>query len=259
MRSIMNIINESIIVEFDVSKTASNYRDKILAAAADDYGFPYAALSDPQTTLDVFFNQLKKIDPTPHQEYSRWLTVQYSNRRFDLLQSSEAHAALTRYHELKKADRLTPEQRDINRFKSVDDLVKIVDTYADRTSMRLPNGADLVLNSTSCKLISMETVEAVRHFAKISNRNDLCTNQADKAEEYLASGTMYVLFPRKPKYIDEMYQLHFSDGYCEATNGLNEPINIDQLIVRFPDLVGCQAFAQHNYFNIKQLVPSPSE
>lgn len=261
MRQIMDIINESIIVEFDINKTSSNYGDKIVAAANDDYSFPHQALSDRQATLDAFFAKIKQIDPTPHQEYSRWLTANYANGRFEFLDSSKMHTALARYHELKKADRLDSAQRDVNRIKGLDALENIVDAYADNISMKLPDGASLVFNGKNFKLVSMKTVEAVQAMAKISNRNDLCTNHVSNATSYFNSGWMYMLFPKRPRYVDEMFQLHFSKdgGFCEATNGLNETITLDKLVELFPELVGCPAFETHSFFNNKKLMPSPRE
>jgi hypothetical protein len=246
IRKFMNVLNEAqILREFDEQKTIQNYGKKIVDAAMKDHSFQGMTHVDPNTAspeaiTDAFMALLKQTDPTPHQEYSQWITNMYCKGACKVEDFGRFNTALATFADLKKHKKLKPEHRDINQMRSLQSLESAVDAYQEQKAEieqpkeePMKGDAKTIFNSSEIRVVQANDYDAAMYYGRGTK---WCTaaNSNNQAETYLKSGPLYVIIPKQPSYPREKYQFHFKHN--QFMNEMDIRVNLNALIHKYPDL-----------------------
>ena len=141
----------TLLVEYDRSKTAANFGEKILAVAAKDRWlineilgrvpnmktFAELVKTDPQETITKILEYLERGDPTPHKEYTPAIAKMYTNgqsKMEDIVSTLADY--LTKFDKLKRKKKIQPPRNDFNRYRNLEDFYDVVDEYPDEEEVK---------------------------------------------------------------------------------------------------------------------------
>ena len=163
-------------IALNIPKLLNEFGAKIEARYQKEY--------KKEVTAQSLIDQISSLDPTANKEYTAWIVGQYARggnpakptegiSRFEDI-ASRTIPTLTRYNDLKKAGKLQPEEKDINRIKGLNPLEALVDKYKseDTTSKRqlesnklISSGAATIFfNDAQYKVVIPRTEEAAKYF-----------------------------------------------------------------------------------------------
>lgn len=192
-------------------------------------------------------NELQIIDP-----YMKWIIHQYANYknpeghitgiRFveDIL--SRVVPILLKYDSLKKKKKLNPDEMDIGRIKSLQQLDNIVDRFGEQESnsearskeekqFYNTNQATLLLNNSDYKIVVPHTKLAAQFFGR---NTKWCTSaqRSNKFSYYNKKGPLYIVL-YKPN--NQRWQFHFQEA--QYMDEKDEEINLDEFKKNHPNII----------------------
>jgi hypothetical protein len=190
--------------------------------------------------------EIERHDPTKTKEYTEWLTKVWiaggGQVRFEDLNRNDL---LQAYSIAKKKNILTPEDRDINRFKTLQQFEAMIKEYDVEEllsilySSELGYGNSTVINDyASATIVIPRDLDASRRSAGGMGKGsaEWCTRSEYQFNRYTKEGPLYALIPKAPQHPGERYQLHFPT--VQYMDEFDDPVSlIDLLTVRFPDLL----------------------
>jgi hypothetical protein len=237
-----------MLLEYDASKTWSNYGSKVLSVMYRDGSIPVRIKNGTEEDQrDYFLDCIVKSDPTKHQEYGQWLVKLYSGggiKLEDLM--SRVADAVQRFNLLKLKKKLEPSDRDINRYKTLDAFESMLGKYQDTD---LTSGKDIkkseadvargesrvYYDGSDVRVIVPEDIDSAKYYGRGTK---WCT-AADKNNmyyKYAEHGDLYIIIPKKPAYAGEKYQLQFETE--QVMNEQDVAVRPFKLLARFPELQG---------------------
>ena len=190
--------------------------------------------------------EIESHDPTKNKEYTEWLTRIWiaggGKVRFEDLNRSDLVQA---YAIAKKKNMLNPEDRDINRFKTLQQFEAMIKQYNVEELLSIVySGENKYGNSTvidnyaSATIVIPRDLDASRRSAGGMGEGsaEWCTRSEEQFNKYIKQGPLYALIPKTPQHPGERYQLHFPT--VQYMDEFDNPVSlIDLLTVRFPDLL----------------------
>lgn len=258
MRAYNFLAEDSILLEYNRSKTAQAYGEKILGVAFKDPWLMQqlgiasvtpavnAIKKDPslgQELVDKILEILERGDPTPHKEYAQSIAKLYSNgesRAEDVVSTLSDY--LTKFDKLKRRKKIQPPRNDFNRYRNLEDFYDIVDEYPDEEAETRPeekkNATELYRDSKLIVLIPND-VEAACYYGQ-GTRWCTAGKNNNMYKHYTGatnSSPLYIIIPRQPAYPNEKYQFHFNSH--QFMNELDQQIGdegMEKLVKRFPEL-----------------------
>lgn len=252
------------IVEYSQTKTAQVFGRKLITALEKDNSINRVNASLYQskiyldqkkkiggeihsdvisTAIGKLLIEIEKADPTPHKQYTAWLCKVYSNEGIKLEDlTSKGADWLATYNELKKHKLLTPDINDINKltFQGLYQIISdpsINGELANAKQAAMPKGESLTLrDNTEVRIIWPKDMLAAKYYGQGTQWCTAATNN-NMFDQYNRSGPLFILLPKKPKYVGEKYQVHFASGsFMDETD---EPVDSSDLVYRrFGDLLG---------------------
>lgn len=189
---------------------------------------------------------IENSDPTKNKQYTEWLARIWiagdGQVNFEDLNRNDL---LTAYVIAQKKNLLRPEDRDINRFKTLQDFETMIKQYdieqllnIARTSM-IGYGNATVTPLSNVTVVIPHDLDASRRAAGGMGEGsaDWCTKGQDNFNRYTRQGPLYILLPKNPEHKGERYQLHFPTN--QFMDEHDDPVtNIYRLLVeKFPDLL----------------------
>jgi hypothetical protein len=246
--------NQLILLEYDRSKTAAAYGEKLLAVAVTDKWFVQQynsalpggnikeiAKTNPEKVLDYLLTWIERGDPTPNKEYSQSIAKMYSNGLSKLEDVASTLADyLTKFDRLKRRKKILPPRNDFNRYRDLESFYDVVDEYPDEEEAKpsevKQNVKELYRDSKLIVTIPQD-VEAACYYGQGTR---WCTaGKNNNMYDYYTKGNkpLYIIIPRQQAYPGEKYQFHF-----ETKQFMNEldrqigPEGIAKLVQRFPEL-----------------------
>jgi hypothetical protein len=260
IRKFMNVLNEAqILREFDEQKTIQNYGKKIVDAAIKDHSFQRMTHVDPNTAspeaiTDAFMTLVKQTDPTPHQEYSQWITNMYCKGACKVEDFGRFNEALTTFADLKKHKKLKPEHRDINQMRSLQSLESALDTYQEqKTEIEQPKDeamkgdAKTIFNSSQIRVVQVNDYDAAMYYGRGTKWCTAATYN-NQANNYLKAGPLFVIIPKHPSYPREKYQFHFKHN--QFMNEMDTNASPYALVNKYPDLTKVPEFKNHGLLSL---------
>lgn len=273
MRASDFLLEGSVLLEYDRSKTAAAYGEKILGVAFKDSWLMQqlgiasvapavnAIKKDPslgQELVDKILEILERGDPTNHKEYSQAIAKMYGNglsKAEDIVSTLADY--LAKFDKLKRRKKIQPPRNDFNRYRSLEDFMDIVDEYPDEEVEKAPeekkNATELYRDNKLIVLIPND-VEAACYYGQGTR---WCTaGKNNNMYDHYTRGNkpLYIIIPRQPAYPGEKYQFHFSSN--QFMNEQDRPIGdkgIEKLVQRFPELTKILQQPGEKY-NISQLI-----
>lgn len=232
-------IYEKILLEFDLSKTVEIYKEKLDARGKEDRSFP-GLKKEKKLEAD-----LKRGDPTPSQEYSRWILQVYStggiSRWEDVV--SRVRPALEKYHKLKNKKKIEGDQRNIFNLKTLTDLEDLVDKFKDepltgkdleRANLeKAKEESKLEYSDSNVVVIVPNTPFAATFWGKGSR---WCTTNPGMFSSYSKRADLHIMIPKKPAYEGEKYQIFLmrsGSGDWQAANEKDAQVKLTNLLDRF--------------------------
>lgn len=204
--AIESVLQEEILLEFDMDKTWATYKTKLeLKVAADD---AFDGM-DPDEVKKKMLITLGTIDPTKNKEYHRWLIQVYVNYGeyygwnsiFGYSDDNEIYRKrLERFHDLKRIKALRTEDSDILKVKHFDDLNRVIERYEDVETDKnwLKNQTKFIYQDAHCQVVQPLTHKTSKKWGSGSN---WCTaadsrDGATYFDSYNRTGMLYIFIPR---------------------------------------------------------------
>jgi hypothetical protein len=221
---VRTLLEHLLLLEYDHDKTWAKYGERVHARMVDDPlnrrdDYPIEKGEDPHRVSDVFHHFLKAGDPTPHQEYSQWITHHYATGGIKSVEDfgGRVHGALSAFHDAKRRGHLKRLgiSADINQHKGLGALEDVVD--------KLPKPEPKDPDRPEPHEYEKHEEEHWTHY----------TPYTEKAAKYYGRGTrwctaakngcmfndynsegdhLHIMVPKKPIYPGEKYQYHVGSG-----------------------------------------------
>ena len=234
-----------ILLEYSKNHLKNNFEKKYEQKKNKDHSLPG----------DVSFDEfLKKIEIPLKQEnkfqiidpYMFWIVQNYvmgGIRYFEDIHSKTI-PALLKYDSLKKKNKLKPEHRDIGKIKSLDDLLDILDGYAEEDiksnkerdkeierKFYESGEAELIYNDSEMKVVVPRTERASCFFGRNTRWCTAATKGRNMFDYYAKQGDLYIVLIKKN---NERYQFNFeTDQFMDEKD---KPINTTKLVEKYPKL-----------------------
>jgi hypothetical protein len=244
----------TLLVEYDRSKTAANFGEKILAVAAKDRWlineilgrvpnmktFAELVKTDPQETITKILEYLERGDPTPHKEYTPAIAKMYANgqsKMEDIVSTLADY--LTKFDRLKRKKKIQPPRNDFNRYRNLEDFYDVVDEYPDEEEVKpetKQNAQELYRDNRLIVTVPRDVAAACYY----GQGTRWCTaGKNNNMYDYYTKGDrpLYIIIPRQPAHAGEKYQFHFETK--QFMNEQDHQIGMDgiaKLVQRFPEL-----------------------
>jgi hypothetical protein len=237
-----------ILMELNIPKLVQDFGPKLMQKLYKDIKV-HSTEEETRHEEEYVVKQVVAYDPSPDKKYSVWLVGNYARNNIKRLEDipSRVVPALQKFDKLVRTKKIPPEQRDINRYKSVEDLESMVEKFDIETASNkevddkitkelLSNGsAKLIYNSSILKVISPKTEEASKWFGK-GTRWCTAANDHNAFDDYSERGTLYIV---SIKGKNEKYQFFFdtAGGYdnqfCDVQDKEIDPREIAN---QYPEL-----------------------
>ena len=169
--------------------------DKVTAAELAD-----ALLEDLESKLPVLMQQfpeftrdeiveIARADPTPQNKYTAWLLRLSRQRRMREEDFANVAEALRKYDWLKNREDFEGE-RDINRYRTVEDLFEVVQRHSPQRALGIDKEPELCRGDLC--VFKFERDEAAS-LMRLSQDVAWCVKDRSTAMSYLGRGPMYVV------------------------------------------------------------------
>ena len=231
--------------------------DKLIKALVNDDGRPpyMAAMKhkaesdrswegDPyllKAWTDTILAEIEDRDPTPNKAYTPWLARIYANGGWTLEQRNLGGATdLLRLYDLAKKRRmLKPEHKDINNFKSYNNLLHTMTMNYDFEEIEAgkpdPGKVKKIYSDDDVTVIVPEDKAGSQRIGRGTEWCTAWTKTDNRFDSYNKQGPLYVLVPKHPTHEGEKYQIHFATE--ETKNERNRDVSLVNLLInRFPKL-----------------------
>jgi len=198
------------------------------------------------------FDKLAEVDPTKTKESLEWLIRKYlaekgDNPRQWWEDSYKITEALELFSKVKKSNRLEPNQKDINQYKTTSDFIKTMGTVADKLTtaekeagtswtekykaLRLPGeapGGFLVWMIPQAPTLPEQRAEFFKQYYPIScdlgSGTKWCT-ATGKTDNwfrvYTKKSPLYIFLSKTDP--NERYQIHYNGNSTQVMDILDEP------------------------------------
>jgi hypothetical protein len=190
------------------------------------------------------FNQIVSADPTSVIKdnntkmgvYSKWLLQLYKSENLLTEDLYKATNYLSKYHDLKRTNKLSGKDADINSYKSLPDLLNIImniggtgsvaedEDYLLTDRYYINSGeAELFYENEKYLIVIPKTLEASQFYAynpKASDRkSEWCTYYPDNFKRYTEQGFLYIIIDKdliNTNDTNRRLQFHFeSNSYMD--------------------------------------------
>lgn len=257
-KSLYETVSSILLREFDENITWNKLGQKILAnfeelTANSNLG----DLSDMEKELlkRKILSNVKGADPTPNQQYSLWLLTRLANKDaplqilFTALSPMNARISgirqtLELFDTLKKNRKLLASDADINRYKSIDEVVEKVHEFGPEdfesgkskkrdVAKEMQKQAELFLSTPEYTVIIPKTEEASCYYGQNTKWCTAATGGDNMFDSYSRAGNLYIIIPKNPSHGGEKYQVHFNP--VTMMNELDEEVDFETMMEKFPE------------------------
>jgi hypothetical protein len=203
-------------------------------------------LDVPPEQLSALFGQhlhnyFEPADPTPQKQYILWLLRMYTSGEIKRLEDvlSAVKPVLAKFHEAKIRKKLPDHMRDINRYKSLTQFYRDVDSISlPEKELTNKGNSEVYYEDGHVRIMYPKDEAAACYYGQ---QTKWCTagREHNMFDYYNKQGPMYIILPKHPRHNGEKYQIHFESG--QFMNELDDAVSPDDLVDRFPTLT--KAFA----------------
>jgi hypothetical protein len=211
----------------DLDKTNAKYGKQLETRIKTDHSAP----KDLNQIIQKFIN----ADPTPNKKYVQWMIRTYLSSGIRYLEDlSRTNAALILFD--KNKIRLTVEQRDINKIKSLSDLESLVEPFEDvksgkeekrELSANIKSQTKVIYNGSQGKILVPLTKEASMFWGQGTK---WCTaaNKDNMFDNYNKDGHLYIILMNN----GEKYQFHLSSA--QLMDVKDDEVDFEEFNKKYP-------------------------
>ena len=222
---------KEFIIEVDLSKLATTpVKGGITLgdAVAQHYKKQTGQEIDPVQALEM----ISAADPTPNNNLTRWLSMIYLSPNSNFIIPEDVNQIkedLTKFMKLAKQKKLPPEQRDINKYKTLGQLYDVLEQYEEedvqsnkeKKQQIKQEGVDFIIDDPKFAVVHTKTHEANCFYGAGTK---WCTSSKDDPgyfDQYSEQGPLYTILDNsgsKPR----KYQFHYESD--QFLNERDEPV-----------------------------------
>jgi hypothetical protein len=200
---------------------------------------------DSDKKAEFLLQLIWEMDPDPKKSHVQWMLNKFLSKnvtaRFLLEDLPSIKTALERYIDAKTTaghlERLTPEQRDINRFKSANDLIDLMAQFRvvdEKTHREMLEQCEIILDDSNYLIVSPKTMDAAIYFGR---NTEWCTAYDPKGDGrtnnmfdyYAKEGPLVIVIDLRG---DSKWQFHYeSDSYMDE---MDRSIDVDDWVEDHP-------------------------
>ena len=255
-KSLYESITSILLREFDENITWDKLGQKIISnyeKLTSDSNL--GNLSDMEIELmkRKILNNVKAADPTPNQQYSLWLMTRLANNDSELqilltARSTEnqliqiINQNLALFNTLKKNRKLSGSDSDINRYKTMDEVVEKVHEFGPEDfesgkskrkdiAKEMQKQAELFISTPEYTVIIPKTEAASCYYGQGTKWCTAGTEGDNMFDSYSRQGDLYIIVPKSPRYDGEKFQVHFeTNSYMDDQD---REVDLNDLMNRF--------------------------
>jgi len=244
------------LFEYDENKNWSIYGPKILNKFKKDRLAKrfYSGFDDEQIRK-AWDNVLRFADPTPNLEYAKWISIIFVNTPAMLEDiDGRLKSALKNYHTFKIHKLLQPEERDIYKIRTIQDLENIVIKYkVPQAEIKDKGSSKELYNGRDCRIIVPLDEQAAIYYGQGTKWCTAATESENYFSEY--PEPLYIIIPKHPIYLGEKYQFYFAENDVQLMDEQDEDLlsgRITSLIKRLPGIKETlkKEFLDNKFYNI---------
>ena len=226
----------NILSALDKNKTPGRDLDvwNLMSSAKDAMNL-YTA-EERADFMNKVMAQIEQGDPTKNKEYSQWIARMYSRGGYELEDiKSTLRDALETYHKLKLKKKLEDQDKQIDKFKSFNDLITRVNQYPEIEDDAPTDKGDSkqIYDDEHIRVIVPKNVEAACYYGQ-GTRWCTASKNNNMFKLYNKEGDMYIIIPKKPKTPGEKYQFHFHSG--QFMDASDSEVDMYEVVKRYPTL-----------------------
>jgi hypothetical protein len=233
----------SELLEYKRDITANNYRDKLWDVISRDRSMSYSHGKDSATdedidiAVDLVLADIEDADPTKNKQYVQWLVRSYISGAIRTKEDVVSTTAdmLDRYHTLKVHRKLPQSLADLNKFKTISDLIhldySVSTTYnefiEDKPEASQKGESTEILNDANFRIIIPHDQEASCYYGQgtqwctASKNNNMFNDYSTDGEP------LFVVIPKNPEYPGQKFQLHFcTNQFMDETDSPRQLIDM---------------------------------
>jgi len=158
--------------------------------------------------------QIEQGDPTKNKEYSQWIARMYSRGGYELEDiKSTLRDTLETYHTLKIKKKLEDQDKQIDKFKSFNELITRVKQYPEIQDDAPTDKGDAkeIYKDSEIRVLVPKNVEAACYYGQ-GTRWCTAAKNNNMFKLYYEQGDIYIIIPLKAKNPGEKFQFHFHSG-----------------------------------------------
>jgi hypothetical protein len=214
-----------ILLEYNRGVLIDTFDRKYEAAARADR-------TNPHATLDDFLNDLERKSRQDGSfqflnPYIKWIVQRYVSNLLGTYEDlwTKAVPALLLLDKLKKSKRIRPEHADVNRFKTIDELVEASRSYDEGSASKRQEEKNVMKQEVDVLLDTPEFLLAVplteRASQQLGRHTKWCTSAKENClfRSYHKAGPLYVVLMKSR---NERFQIHLP--LAEIKNSEDEPL-----------------------------------
>ena len=197
--------------------------------------------------------QIEQGDPTKNKEYSQWIARMYSRGGYELEDiKSTLRDALETYHKLKLKKKLEDQDKQIDKFKSIDQLIARVEQYPEiQDDAPTDKGeAREIYKDDQIRVLVPKDVEAACYYGQ-GTRWCTAAKNNNLFKRYYEAGDIYIILPQKPKTPGDKFQFHFHSG--QFMDSQDRPLDMYKLLNAYPTIRDVPVF---NEWAKRKMVPA---
>lgn len=228
------------LIEYDRNKTTQNIGKQLAnsfmtGGDKKSYEFYNTTFQTPDGQPDLnkvveyIMQNLEQADPTVNKIYTPWLAREYAKQNIKRLE--DAHVikqSLADYDKYKKRSDFRSDAKDIMRL-SFQQFYTIMHNYEPPPEPIKDKGqSKVVFDSNQVRIIVPEDKQAACYYGQGTRWCTAGTKGDNYFDHYNKSGPMYIMLPKKPNYVGEKYQIHFSSN--QFMDEQDDEINFGNLL-----------------------------
>ena len=244
--SFLRTIHESVLLEARIDFLRDKYAETLQAEAVK-------RRETHQTNVNTVFELLAQSDPTDNKQFLQWMIKIYLKGNMRLEDAYKATEYLMIF--LKAKRQLQPQQRDINRYGSLQDLFAVVSQFKEQElesgkeqeralarEMHTPEHAEILANTANIKVVIPKTQDASCYFGRNTEWCTAASGSYNYFEEYAKKGPLYILILKKE---NRRFQFHQETGqYMDENDRPLIPEVIEKVVQKYPEIYEAPKFGK---------------
>jgi hypothetical protein len=231
------------LIEYNLAALQKQFADKITSRLQGDRSTNSTSLQELLSEIEEPLktnNTLQIINP-----YIKWIIAKYANEQIRYVEDihSKAIPSLLKYDALKRKKKLKSEHTDVNRFKSLNDLMDVTDEYTEKVTSKKDETkaieqkfyesgeAELIYNDSEIKVVVPKSERASCFFGRNTRWCTAATGGQNYFDSYNKKGNLYIVLIKKE---NKRFQFHFKKS--DFMDELDQPINPNKLAAEYPKL-----------------------